>query len=38
MFLNEGIPFHFSPTGKVEKATTVFQEFYNEQNPNREVK
>ncbi|MGM2306276.1 hypothetical protein HB665_24035 [Bacillus paranthracis] len=38
LFLDEGMPWRFLPTGKVEKVTTVFQEFYNEQNPNREVK
>ncbi|WP_242320198.1 hypothetical protein [Bacillus cereus group sp. BfR-BA-01349] len=38
LFLDEGMPWRFLPTGKVEKVTTVFQQFYNEQNPNREEK
>lgn len=38
LFLDEGMPWRFLPTGKVEKVTTVFQDFYNEQNPNSKVK
>ncbi|TKH73404.1 hypothetical protein FC676_11360 [Bacillus cereus] len=38
MFLDEAMPWRYLSTGKVEKVTSVFQEFYNKQNPNREVK